>query len=114
MPGLRFQISETDCSTLGEDASISVYGLNEKGGSRTLLFKYGPSRDVLPTVEVRGQDRILISIPVVSDVVFQERQWMNRRIDYAIGHIDYPNPGRRIQAAIRQPIPRFVLRARGT
>jgi hypothetical protein len=39
---MRFQIMETDCSTLGEDASVSVYGFNQAGGEKTLLFKYDP------------------------------------------------------------------------
>jgi hypothetical protein len=91
--GLGFEISETDCSTLGEDASISVHGLDEHGRHATLLFRYGPGPDVLPTIQMPDQGRIVITISSVSDVVFQKHRWMNRSVYYDIGHIDYPRPG---------------------
>src|SRR5215472_4432436 len=46
--GLDFQIEETDCDTLAKDASISVYGFNEAGREKTLLFRYGPASYHLP------------------------------------------------------------------
>jgi hypothetical protein len=92
---MRFQITETDCSTLGEDASVSVFGLDETGAGRTLLFKYGPaSYDLpLPEIAVPDNDTILISVPVVSSVFLREPRWNHRSINYNIGHIDYPDPG---------------------
>ena len=92
---MRFQITETDCSTLGEDASISVFGLDATGAGRTLLFKYGPaSYDLpLPEIAVPDNDTILISVPVVSSVFLRESQWNHRSINYNIGHLDYPEPG---------------------
>jgi hypothetical protein len=92
---MRFQITETDCSTLGADASASVFGLDETGAGRTLLFKYGPaSYDLpLPEIAVPDNDTILISVPVVSSVFLRDPQWNHRAINYNIGHIDYPDPG---------------------
>ena len=92
---MRFQITETDCSTLGADASVSVFGLDETAPGRTLLFKYGPaSYDLpLPEVAVSDNDTILISVPVVSSVFLRKPQWNDRSINYKIGHIDYPDPG---------------------
>jgi hypothetical protein len=91
--GLEFSIVETDCSTLGEDASVSIYGSNEADGAgRTLLFKYGPDSDQVSAIEITGEGVILISIPGVSDVVFTKTLWMDRLIKYNIGHIDYPKP----------------------
>jgi hypothetical protein len=91
--GLEFSIVETDCSTLGEDASVSIYGLNEADGAgRTLLFKYGPDSDQVSAIEITGEDGILISIPSVSDVVFTKTLWMDRLIKYNIGHIYHPKP----------------------
>jgi hypothetical protein len=88
---MRFQITETDCSTLGEDASVSVYGFADPGSDRTLLFKYGPANDLpLPTIEVLDQQTIVIAVPSVSDVVFQIDSWNNHWIRYDIGHIYYP------------------------
>jgi hypothetical protein len=91
---LSFQITETYCSTLGEDAAVSVYGLNEAGGGRTLLFKYGPASDdlPLPEIDVSDQHTITITVPIVSDVFVQLGRWDNRPIRYNIGHIDYPSP----------------------
>jgi hypothetical protein len=92
---MRFQITETDCSTLGEDASISVFGLDATGAGGTLLVKYGPaSYDLpLPEIAVPDNDTILISVPVVSSVFLRESQWNHRSINYNIGHLDYPEPG---------------------
>jgi hypothetical protein len=91
--GLKFSIVETDCSTLGEDASVSIYGLNEAHGSdRTLLFKYGPDSDQVSAIEITGEDGILMSIPSVSDVILMKTLWMDRLIKYNIGHIDYQKP----------------------
>jgi hypothetical protein len=88
---MRFQITETDCSTLGEDASVSVYGFGDPGSNRTLLFEYGPANDLrLPTIEVLDQQTIVIAVPSVSDVVFQTGSWNNHSIRYDIGHIYYP------------------------
>jgi hypothetical protein len=91
---MRFQITETDCSTFGEDAAISVYGLNDPGGDRTLLFEYGPAAYhlPLPTIAVPDQRTIVIAVPIVSDVVFQRDVWNDRAIRYEIGHVDYPKP----------------------
>jgi hypothetical protein len=41
--GFDFEISETDCSTLGEDASISVFASKSGQTGKTLLFKPGPA-----------------------------------------------------------------------
>jgi hypothetical protein len=90
---MQFQITETDCSTLGEDASVSVYGSADSGSGRTLLFKYGPANDLpLPTIEVLDQRTIVIAVPSVSDVDFQLESWNNHSIRYEIGHIYYPRP----------------------
>jgi hypothetical protein len=92
LSGFDFEITETDCSTLGEDASVSVFV--SKGGDRTktLLFKYGPAVDnILPSIAVNKESNFLISIPRVSDVRFQEHRWQNMSIQYNIAHIDYPD-----------------------
>jgi hypothetical protein len=91
--GLKFSVVETDCSTLGEDASVSIYGLDEAhDAGKTLLFKFGPDSDQVSAIEITGEDGILISIPSVSDVIFMETMWMDRLIKYNIGHADYPKP----------------------
>jgi hypothetical protein len=90
LSGFDFEITETDCSTLGEDASISVFVSKAGGNTKTLIFKYGPAVDgLLPSIVMHNEGNLSISIPIVSDVVFQEHKWQNISIAYNIGHIDY-------------------------
>jgi hypothetical protein len=92
LSGFDFEITETDCSTLGEDASISVFVSKAGDNTKALLFKYGPAvDDLLPSLVVHNESNLSISIPIVSDVRFQEHRWRNMSIDYNIGHIDYPD-----------------------
>jgi hypothetical protein len=85
--GLDFQVEETDCDTLAKDASVSVYGLSSERPRKTLLFKYGPGLDVLPSVNVLDGSRLQISAPSVVDVTFQAHMWMNHSIEYQIGQV---------------------------
>jgi hypothetical protein len=89
---MQFRITETNCSTMGEDASVSVYGSSASSDGKTLLFKYGPaSYDLpLPTIEVPDQQTIIITVPIVSDVAFQLHTWNDRSIKYDIGQVNYP------------------------
>src|SRR5262249_19255726 len=41
--GFDFEISKTDSSTIGEDASISVFASRSRQARKVLLFKYDPS-----------------------------------------------------------------------
>jgi hypothetical protein len=90
--GLHFQIEETDCDTLAKDASISVYELSHDRPQKTLPFKYGPAYYDLPVpvVEMQGPRTIRITVPIVSDIVFQRSEWVGYSIEYNIGHIDHP------------------------
>ena len=91
--GLQFKITETYCSTLGEDAAISVFGVSQPGGSRTLLFKYGPESDEVPLPRIDVSDgTITMTVPVVSDTSRQIGTWQGRRVVYEIGRIRYPPP----------------------
>jgi hypothetical protein len=90
--GLEFQVTETYCSTLGEDAAISVFGVSRPGGAKVLLLKYGPESDEvpLPRIEV-SNETITITVPVVSDISFQVDTWLGRRVAYEIKHVGYPS-----------------------
>jgi hypothetical protein len=102
LSGGDFEITYTNCDTLAKEEFVSVY-VSKAGGNktslfarwlnkRTLLFQYDPGmwNSPLPLVRASGQNRILISIPKVSSVIFQSRSWENFPVDYEIGHIDYP------------------------
>jgi|ERR1051326_303035 hypothetical protein len=89
--GYDFEISETDCSTLGEDASISVFASKAGQTNKELLFKYGPAGvDPLPIITSVDQHTIQISVPRISDVIFRRDNWEGLSVIYSIGIIDYP------------------------
>src|SRR5260221_472551 len=91
--GLRFEISETDCSAMAHTSSVSVF-VSETGASgRDLLFKFDPvdyDYDALPGITVTYDDHIEIRIASLDDIDLQEREWRKYKIDYFIGHINYP------------------------
>lgn len=97
--GGDFEIVYTSCDTLAKDESVSVYVSSRSWVSRlfykeTLLFRYDPamSNDPLPSITASSQNRILISIPQVSSIDVQRRNWGIVSIDYQIGKIFNPGP----------------------
>lgn len=100
--GFRFQVEYTSCDTLAKQETISVYAtkVTSKGvgllsrwrDQRTLLFRYDPGRwgNPLPTITRPSQSAILISVPEVSSIEYQNREWEKRSVNYAVGHVDYP------------------------
>jgi hypothetical protein len=92
--GFDFEISETDCSTLGEDASISVFASKSGQPGKTLLFKYGPAgTDPVAVITSVDEHTVQISVKRISDVVFQKDSWEGLSVNYNIGFIDYPGSG---------------------
>jgi hypothetical protein len=91
LSGLDFEISQTDCSTLGEDTSISVSVSKAGETKKTLLFKYGPAGlDPIPEIAVIDQQTIQISVQKISDLIFRRESWKGLSVEYNIGAIDYP------------------------
>ena len=103
LSGMEFKIIYTTRARLFvTDYAISVYGrraavkeesLFARWSKRqTLLFRYDPWNydSPLPSIRASGNDRILISIPRVSKVLFQSWRWQNVTIDYDIGQNDNP------------------------
>ena len=101
LSGMEFKVIYTSRARLFvTDYAISVYvrKADVKGESllarwsnrQTLLFSYDPenSEGPPPSIQASGNDRILISIPMTSQIFFQSRKWRNVTIDYSIGHID--------------------------
>ncbi|MDR3741537.1 MAG: hypothetical protein P4L40_21170 [Terracidiphilus sp.] len=100
--GLVFEVVDESCDTLAKDEAISVYAKKavSKGtwrffgrrSQRTLLFRYDPGRpdNPLPSIKLLSQTTILISIPEVSSIVYQNRKWENMSVNYEIGKVDYP------------------------
>jgi hypothetical protein len=100
--GFIFEVVDESCDTLAKDESISVYakkavsngvwGFASWRNQRTLLFRYDPGRpdNPLPSIKLPSQTTILISIPEVSSIVYQNRKWENMSVNYEIGKVDYP------------------------
>jgi hypothetical protein len=99
---VKVEVVYTNCDTLAKDESISVY-LRAKRESwvakwwnhRALVFRYdsGRSDNPLPSITRPSDSTILISIPEVSSVTHQSRNWENISIAYNLGRVDYPaNP----------------------
>jgi len=101
--GFIFEVVDESCDTLAKDEAISVYarkpvskgawGLFSWRNQRTLLFRYDPGRpdNPLPSIKHLSETTILISIPEVSSIVYQNRRWENMSVNYEIGRVDYPS-----------------------
>ena len=55
----------------------------------TLLFRYDPENDQLPSITATGKAAILISIPTVSSVAIKVDKWNGIDVRYEIGHIHF-------------------------
>ena len=86
--GPKFSTVETDCSTLGEDTSVSIYGA--AADDRALLLKYSPDANRVAEITIADGNNIVISIPTVSSIQSMKPSWCDRVIKYDVGHIDYP------------------------
>lgn len=98
--GGDFEIIYTSCDVLAKDESISGYVSKRSWvakllARKTLLFRYDPAlwNSPLPSIRTSGQNRILVSVPRVSEIIFQSRKWENLSVDYDVGHIDNPASG---------------------
>ena len=101
--GITFEVEDTCCDTLAKDEHIRLYAtkVTPKGAwgfwglrnRRTLLIEYDPGRfdNPLPSINHPSQTTILISIPEVSSIVYQNRKWENMSVNYEIGRVDYPS-----------------------
>ena len=103
--GFRFEVEYKSCDTLAKDESISVYDQNCTEGGRTifemersttLLFRYDPGRwgNPLPAITRPSQSAILISIPEVASIGYQNREWDKMSVIYAIERVNYPTPSK--------------------
>jgi len=83
LSNLRFEVEDTSCDVLAKDETISIYAkdttldgrwfFSKWRNKRTLLFTYDPGRPDVPppSISRRSQSTILISIPAVSQVIYE-------------------------------------------
>lgn len=102
LSGARFEIIYTNCDTLAKDEAISVFisrsavsrdsWFAKLRSRRSLVFRYDPGRpdNPLPHITNPSKSAILISVPEVSSIFYQNQRWQGLSIDYAIGKVDYP------------------------
>jgi hypothetical protein len=104
--GFRFEVEYTSCDTLAKDEGIRVYATKDASkrrgifsrwiDHRTLLFRYDPGRwdNPLPSITHPSPSTILISIPEVSSIGYQNHEWEKMSVNYEIGRVDYPAASR--------------------
>jgi hypothetical protein len=102
LAGTKVDVVDTNCDLITKQEDVSVYFSSAavKGESwfakwtnrRTLVFSYDPRRPdhSLPSFTHPSQSTILISIPEVSSILYQNRKWAKVVIEYDIEHVVYP------------------------
>lgn len=102
LSGTKVDIVYTNCDTLAKQEDVSVYfspaAVKRKSwfakwtNRRTLVFRYDPGRpdNPLPLITHPSQSTILISLPEVSSISYQNRKWTDMSVNYDVGRVDYP------------------------
>jgi hypothetical protein len=98
--GAGFEVVYTNSDTLAKQEWVNVYvyepgsqsnWLNRLTHRKTLLFSYDPGYPAeTPRIEAAGPRKVIISVPRVSSVLYQGRNWKALSVDYQIAKIDYP------------------------
>jgi hypothetical protein len=99
LSGTKIEVVYTNCDTLAKTESISIYFSQAKRKSRlaqwqdhrALVFRYDPGRydNPLPSITRPSPSTILISIPEVSSILYQSRDWEDISVVYNLGKMDY-------------------------
>jgi hypothetical protein len=103
LSGVKVEVVYTNCDTLAKEESIDIYFSRVSRESwfanwrnhRALVFSYDPGRSdrPLPSVARPSDSSIVISVPEISSVIHQSRDWQDVSITYKLGKVDYPaNP----------------------
>ncbi len=88
--GLDFEFSEVVCTTLGNDASITVFASRSGRKERTAIFKFAPAfANEMPRITKIDERTLSISIDRVLLIYFRKEDWEGISIVYSIGKIDF-------------------------
>jgi hypothetical protein len=95
LSGYDFKVTETSCTTIGNDTSVSVYISPTGRKKAVLLFKYDPAGVVpYPSITVSDMRHVIITVPIVSEVILERHEWRSVSgtvsVDYHIGRVIYP------------------------
>jgi hypothetical protein len=96
--GMEFNVVYENCDTLAKEEDVYVYVSKASSGGwffsrwlhrRTLLVSYDPGGRYevpLPTIQLAGDKKILISIPAVGETPYiRARRWHDVDIEYIVG-----------------------------
>ena len=98
--GADIEVVYTNSDSLAKQEGISVYISKASKGKaawvgkafrrKVLLFKYDPGSpdEALPSIISPAVNRLVISVPRVSSISFQRKQWNGISVAYQIGRID--------------------------
>ena len=100
LSGMRVDVVYENCDTLAKTEDVTVYLSRASAPGESAFAKWSNRRDIVfgydpgypavaPEILADGGNRILISIPVLSSILVQERNWRNVSIDYDIGRVIY-------------------------
>jgi hypothetical protein len=97
LSGTRVEVVYTNCDALAKEEAISVYFSRASvereswfakwQNHRKLVFSYDPLRSDRqpPTIANPSRSTILISVPEVSSIIYKNKTWRDKSIEYAIG-----------------------------
>jgi hypothetical protein len=100
----RLEVEDVSCDTIAKDEHIKVYvekTLSKAAwflpgwrNRRTRLFEYDPGRwdNPLPSITISSPNTLLVSVPEVSSILYENHAWEGMSITYDIGKVDYPDP----------------------
>ena len=99
MAGLRFEVVYTNCDTLAKGEAVRVYvekdtskktWLGRPKNERSLLFWYDPGGKAsieIPSITLPSPSTILISVPEVSSIAYQNAKWHEMSVKYDVGRV---------------------------
>ena len=102
LSGVTFEVESSSCDLIAKDYAVNVYAMRDLrsrpwpfsrwGRHRALIFRYDPGKDddAVPSISRPSQSTIRISIPEISSVMIQSREWEKMSISYEIGKVYYP------------------------
>jgi hypothetical protein len=97
----EFHAININCDTLAKEEFVDVYAYKSDSSSvlpnwlrrRTVVFVYDPGgpAESLPRFDLTGNNRIRISVPEVSEILYKQASWDGNVLEYDIGKVDYPS-----------------------
>lgn len=101
LTGADFEVTDTHIDDVEKSEYVSIFagdagtldGLSKaKAAKKTLLFRYDPGqwRGTLPLITSTEANKVQVSLPGVSRVIFKREIWKGVSVEYRIGTIVHP------------------------